>query len=127
MSLPIPTEAEAYTLCLFHPDWHQGVVGIVAAVLVALAIAVAVLLWWFATTILASDDSLIREFAPQEVLPALGGLIERGVLLPDTAASMWRLLVGLSIAAVIGIPLGLLIGLNPTVDRAVRPVTQTIR
>ncbi|EGD25690.1 ABC transporter permease [Prescottella equi] len=91
------------------------------------AIAVAVLLWWFATTILASDDSLIREFAPQEVLPALGGLIERGVLLPDTAASMWRLLVGLSIAAVIGIPLGLLIGLNPTVDRAVRPVTQFLR
>jgi single-stranded-DNA-specific exonuclease len=24
------TEAHAYTLCLFHPDWHQGVVGIVA-------------------------------------------------------------------------------------------------
>jgi single-stranded-DNA-specific exonuclease len=23
-------EADAYTLCLFHPDWHQGVVGIVA-------------------------------------------------------------------------------------------------
>jgi single-stranded-DNA-specific exonuclease len=23
-------DAEAYTLCLFHPDWHQGVVGIVA-------------------------------------------------------------------------------------------------
>jgi single-stranded-DNA-specific exonuclease len=22
--------ADAYTLCLFHPDWHQGVVGIVA-------------------------------------------------------------------------------------------------
>lgn len=91
------------------------------------AIAVAVLLWWFATTVLASNDSLIREFAPQEVLPALVGLIERGVLVPDTAASMWRLLVGLSIAAVIGIPLGLLIGLNATVDRAVRPVTQFLR
>ena len=24
------TEADAYTLCLFHPDWHPGVVGIVA-------------------------------------------------------------------------------------------------
>ena len=23
-------EADAYTLCVFHPDWHQGVVGIVA-------------------------------------------------------------------------------------------------
>ena len=24
------TNSDAYTLCLFHPDWHQGVVGIVA-------------------------------------------------------------------------------------------------
>ncbi len=24
------TDVDAYTLCLFHPDWHQGVVGIVA-------------------------------------------------------------------------------------------------
>ena len=25
-----PPMRDAYTLCLFHPDWHQGVVGIVA-------------------------------------------------------------------------------------------------
>jgi single-stranded-DNA-specific exonuclease len=25
------TPEDAYTLCLFHPDWHQGVVGIVAS------------------------------------------------------------------------------------------------
>ncbi|MBD0322200.1 MAG: ABC transporter permease [Aldersonia sp.] len=93
----------------------------------AIAIAVAVALWWFTTTVVAESDSLIREFAPQEVLPALVGLFQRGVLLPDMAASMWRLIVGLSIAAVIGIPLGLLIGLNATVDRAVRPVTQFLR
>lgn len=91
------------------------------------AIAIAVALWWFATTIVAGSDSLVRDFAPQEVVPALVGLVERGVLLPDLAASVWRLLVGLLIAAVIGIPLGLLIGLNPTVDRAVRPVTQFLR
>lgn len=69
----------------------------------------------------------MRQFAPQQVLPALTSLVERGVLLPDAAASMWRLLVGLAVAAVIGIPLGLLIGLNRTVDRAVRPVTQFLR
>ncbi|WP_305093446.1 ABC transporter permease [Prescottella sp. R16] len=93
----------------------------------AAAVAVATALWWFATTIVAAPDSLLRDFAPQEVVPALVGLFERGVLLPDMAASMWRLLVGLLVAAVVGIPLGLLIGLNPTVDRAVRPVTQFLR
>jgi single-stranded-DNA-specific exonuclease len=26
-----PRDGDAYTVCLFHPDWHQGVVGIVAS------------------------------------------------------------------------------------------------
>jgi len=26
-----PGDGDAYTVCLFHPDWHQGVVGIVAS------------------------------------------------------------------------------------------------
>ncbi|WP_371305815.1 ABC transporter permease [Rhodococcus zopfii] len=91
------------------------------------AIAVAVFVWWLLTSVLAGSDSLVREFAPQHVVPALGDLISRGVLLPDIAASMWRLLVGLLIAAVVGIPLGLLIGLNPVVERASMPVVQFLR
>jgi len=91
------------------------------------AIVVAVFVWWLLTTVVAGSDSLVREFAPQHVVPALGDLLSRGVLLPDIAASMWRLLVGLLIAAVVGIPLGLLIGLNPVVERASMPVVQFLR
>lgn len=91
------------------------------------AILVAVALWWLVTTVLASPDSLIREFAPQYVAPAIVDLFARGVLLPDTLASLWRLFVGLLIAATVGIPLGLLIGLNPLVERATMPVVQFLR
>lgn len=75
--------------------------------------------WWLPASVVAGSDSLVREFAPQHVVPALGDLISRGVLLPDIAASMWRLLVG--------ILLGLLIGLNPVVERASLPVVQFLR
>lgn len=91
------------------------------------AMVVAIATWWFLTTVFVAPQSLVRDFAPQRVTPALVGLLERGVLFGDIAASLWRLLVGLLIAAVIGIPLGLLVGLNVTVEQATRPVIQFLR
>lgn len=93
----------------------------------AAAIAVAVAVWWLLTTVVAGSTSLVREFAPQHVAPALVELFQRGVLLPDVGASVWRLLVGLLVATVIGIPLGLLIGLNVRFERASMPVVQFLR
>lgn len=93
----------------------------------AAAIALAVALWWLLTSVVAAPDSLVRSFAPQDVLPALVELFQRGVLVPDIGASMYRLLVGLLIAAVVGIPLGLMIGLSGILERATRPVMQFLR
>ncbi|WP_024795733.1 ABC transporter permease [Tomitella biformata] len=93
----------------------------------AAAIVLAIAVWWLLTAVVAAPDSLIRSFAPQHVLPALWELLERGVLLPDIGASMYRLLVGLLIAGVIGIPLGLVIGLSGVLERASRPVMQFLR
>lgn len=93
----------------------------------AAAIAAALALWWLATTVLASSQSLLRETAPTKVAAALVELYNRGVLLPDAGISLWRLLIGLLIAAIVGIPAGLLIGLNNTADRAARPVVQFLR
>lgn len=93
----------------------------------ALAIAVTVFLWWLVTAVMADPDSLVRQFAPQDVLPALWSLLERGVLFSDMGASMFRLLVGLLIAGVVGVPLGLVIGLSGLIDRATRPVMQFLR
>ncbi len=50
------------------------------------------------------------------------GLIDRGVLLSDLGVSLWRLVIGLAVAAVIGIPLGLLVGLSGVAERAGGPI-----
>jgi len=91
------------------------------------AIAAALALWWLATTALAPGQSLLRETTPGRVASALVELFNRGVLLPDIGISLWRLVVGLLVAAVVGIPAGLLIGMNDTADRATRPVVQFLR
>ncbi len=93
----------------------------------AIAIAASIGLWWLATTVWCDPASLLRQTAPQRVVPALGDLFTRGVLLPDTGISLWRLLIGLLVAAVIGIPAGLLVGLSTTAERATAPVVQFLR
>ena len=93
----------------------------------ALAIGAAVALWWVVTAVLASSQSLLHQTTPGQVAKSLVELYKRGVLLSDTEVSLWRLLVGLLVAAVIGIPAGLLIGLSDIADRATRPVVQFLR
>lgn len=92
-----------------------------------IAVAIAVGLWWLATSVLAAPTSLLRQTAPQKALPAVAELLSRGVLVSDTGYSLYRLVVGLLVAAVIGVPAGLLIGLNTTVERAATPLVQFLR
>lgn len=92
-----------------------------------LAIAIAVGIWWLVTGVLSAPGSLLRQTVPPKVIAAVAELHDRGVLLPDTGISLWRLLIGLLVAAVIGIPVGLLIGLNTTAERASLPVVQFLR
>jgi NitT/TauT family transport system permease protein len=92
-----------------------------------LAIALAVAIWWLGTAVLASPQSLLHQTTPGHVATSLAELYKRGVLVSDTEVSLWRLLVGLLVAAVIGVPAGLLIGLNDVADRAARPVVQFLR
>lgn len=57
----------------------------------------------------------------------MADLLTRGVLLPDSGISLLRLLIGLRVTAVIGIPAGLLVGLSTTVERDAIPVVQFLR
>ncbi|MEV0708668.1 MULTISPECIES: ABC transporter permease [Nocardia] len=91
------------------------------------AVAAALVLWWILTDLVAGADSLLREFGPQHVPGAARQLLDRGVLLPDIAVSLWRLLVGLLIAVTVGIPLGLLLGLHAATEHALAPVVQFLR
>jgi NitT/TauT family transport system permease protein len=91
------------------------------------AVAVAIAVWWLVTAVFSAPQSLLRQTVPPKVVAAIGELFERGVLLPDAAISLWRLLIGLLVAALIGIPAGLLVGLSSTVERASLPVVQFLR
>lgn len=91
------------------------------------AVAVTVVIWWAATTVLAAPGSLLASFAPQRAIPAIGALAARGVLLDDVVTSLWRLLAGLFIAAVLGFGAGLLVGSVPVLDDASRSVFQLLR
>jgi NitT/TauT family transport system permease protein len=92
-----------------------------------LGTGVAVFLWWSVTSALTSPGSLLSSFAPQRAIPAIGELISQGVLVDDIVTSLWRLLVGLLIAAVAGVAIGLSIGSSARVDEATRPVFQFLR
>lgn len=96
-------------------------------VLLGLAgIVFAVLLWWVFTHS-AQGNTMVTAFAPENVPGALKDLFSRGVMLSDIGVSLWRLLAGLLIAIVIGIPLGLLIGFSRTASGFSAPLVQFFR
>jgi NitT/TauT family transport system permease protein len=91
------------------------------------AIVVAVALWWLVTTVVASPTSMLQAFAPQHAIPAIGSLISAGVLFDDIWTSLYRLLVGLLIAIVVGVGTGLAVGTWGRLDTASRPIFQFLR
>lgn len=95
--------------------------------LAALGALIAVGLWWIFAHTAGQGNPLIRAFVPERMLPALGSLLERGVLLPDAGASLRRLLAGMVVAVVAGIALGILIGLSKVLDKLSSPVIQFLR
>jgi NitT/TauT family transport system permease protein len=64
---------------------------------------------------------------PWQVAKGLGELFERGVLVRYTLDSLRRVAIGYTIAVAIGIPLGLWMGLSPTVFAAANPLVQILR
>ncbi|UAL28530.1 ABC transporter permease [Nocardioides rotundus] len=89
------------------------------------SVVVATFLWWLATEV--SDNPLIAQFGPQYALPAIGELWRQGVLVDDILVSTSRLLVGLLVAVVVGVPFGVLLGTSTLADRAARPVVSFLR
>jgi NitT/TauT family transport system permease protein len=83
--------------------------------------------WWLVTTVFGGSSRLLHDFAPQRAIPAIASLAAQGVLLHDVLASLWRLAAGLLIAAVVGLPVGVVTGLSPTLRYATRPVFQLLR
>ena len=64
---------------------------------------------------------------PVTVFGSLWQLIADGSLLKHTVASLYRVTVGFYFAAILGIPLGIILGCNKATRRIVNPVIQFLR
>lgn len=95
-----------------RPAWALPIAGI----------ALAVALWWGLTDVLFASRPLVSQFSPARALVGLAELAASGTLLDSASISVFRLLCGLALAAVLGIGGGLLLGSVAWLDGATRPV-----
>lgn len=97
--------------------WAAGLLGL----LIGLGV------WALLTSGLVTDDQVIGGMSPVETWSGFGDLLDRGVLLSDAAVSLYRLVAGLAVAAFLGVPLGLWLGLRRTAEAVAGPLVQFLR
>ncbi|WP_306226933.1 ABC transporter permease [Dietzia sp. Die43] len=97
--------------------WAAGLLGL----LIGLGV------WAMLTSGLVTDDPVIGGMSPVETWSGFGDLLDRGVLLSDAAVSLYRLVAGLAVAAFLGVPLGLWLGLRRTAEAVAGPLVQFLR
>lgn len=88
---------------------------------------VTVALWWLLADIVLAANPVVSKMGPGDTVHALSALAADPAFLDAITVSLWRLLAGLGIAVVIGVPLGVLFGARRTVEDAVNPVVQFLR
>src|SRR5512138_852441 len=90
-----------------------------------LSVGVLVGVWWLATSGLGSEDRWISPVilpSPAEVIRSFPSLLKERALLQSIAATLKRVLIGFGLAAVIGVPLGVLAGSWRLVEAAGAPL-----
>ena len=88
---------------------------------------VAVLLWWWGTAAAGADNPILANMGPVSAVSALVNFAQGGLLWSTIGVSLYRLLLGLLISAVLGIGLGLLIGSLRWFEAASSTVVQFLR
>jgi NitT/TauT family transport system permease protein len=89
------------------------------------AMAGVVLLWWVATSGLGSEDRLVSPVilpSPAEVVRSFPGLLRDRALVESIAATLKRVLLGFGLAALVGVPLGILAGSWRVIEAAGAPL-----
>lgn len=95
----------------------RGIAGLLAAALV----------WWLVTDVAASPGSLLARFSPTAAVPALVGLLGTQAGLRHLLVTVERLLAGLGLAALVGVPLGIAVGRSRRLAEATGPLFQFLR
>ena len=93
--------------------------------LIITSIAAPLLLWWLVTTFGNIDPKFLP--SPAKVMEAFGRLWSTRELLKDTVASLWRVGVGFTLAALFSIPIGILMGSFPSIRALLEPLFGLMR
>jgi ABC-type nitrate/sulfonate/bicarbonate transport system permease component len=86
---------------------------------------VVVLLWWLVTSGIGSEERWISPIIlpnPAEVIRSFPSLLHERALIQSIAATLRRVLVGFGLAALIGVPLGIIAGAWRVVESAGAPL-----
>jgi NitT/TauT family transport system permease protein/sulfonate transport system permease protein len=82
-------------------------------------------IWQFLATIGWINPVLLP--SPERLVAAAWDLFDQGVLVTHTFASLWRVLVGFLLAALVGIAFGVVLGWSPILSDLVRPIVESLR
>src|SRR5215813_2055762 len=116
--MPGPPKRSLFTLRLSPPRMTRRLVGVGA-------VGVIVLVWWIATSGLGSEERWISPVilpSPMEVIKSFPVLLNERALIASIAATLRRVLIGFGLAALIGVPLGIIAGSWRVFEAAAAPV-----
>jgi NitT/TauT family transport system permease protein len=92
-----------------------------------LTVAGAIGVWWFLTAVIWSDNRVLSRVGPGDAIPSMWDMLTSSDGWSDIRASLGRLLLGLFIAFVIGVPLGILFGTFRGIEDAATPIVNFFR
>lgn len=92
-----------------------------------LGIGVLLMAWWGAVHTLSTDIPLVRQFSPVVAASALLDLLSSQEIWVHIGLSLKRVLVSLSLAMLVGVPIGLLVGHSARLSAIVSPSFQLLR
>ena len=90
-----------------------------------LAILIALAVWQFVAAVIIQYPFILP--APTDVLAAFVSLVQQGTIFPDLEASLVHFAIGLGMALLIGIPIGILMGWNRRFDAFLDPLIELLR
>jgi len=99
------------------PGWLLGLSGLAGLLL----------LWWLGVKVWGDGGGLAARFSLAATFSSLWELLGRGELYLHIVVSLKRIFVGLFLALLVGVPLGLLVGSSRNLEAATTPAFQFLR
>ena len=99
-----------------HPIW-LGLSGLIFVVA----------LWWLMTVPFAGEAAMVQRFAPGPAFATLLQMLGQSEIWTHVLVSLRRVFIGLSIALLVGVPMGLLLGSSAKVSATLSPAFQFLR